>query len=220
MRRIRFEKTGNGIWISHLDLMRVFQRSFRRAGLLLKHTQGYSPHAFVSIALPLSVGTASQCELLEFELAEGVSTETQMIPELLNRTLPDGIRCLEAYEGGKKLKELAFLRAQVELEYDHGIPEDTPQLLHELFSRESLPVLKKTKNGMTEQDIRPMIQTMEIQTVDDQTICLDAMICAQNPSLNPDLLAKAIAVHQPALQPDFAHSRRIEIYDRDGEVFR
>lgn len=59
MRRMLFEKYRNGIWISHLDLMRVFQRAFRRAGLPLQHTQGYNPHAFVSIALPLSVGTAS-----------------------------------------------------------------------------------------------------------------------------------------------------------------
>ena len=43
MRRILFEKTGNAIYISHLDLMRLFQRAFKRGGLNLKHTQGFSP---------------------------------------------------------------------------------------------------------------------------------------------------------------------------------
>ena len=63
MSRVLFEKTGSAVWISHLDLMRVFQRSFRRAGMMLKHTQGYSPRAIVSIALPLSVGVESRCDV-------------------------------------------------------------------------------------------------------------------------------------------------------------
>ena len=63
MNRLLFEKTGNGVWISHLDLMRLFQRVFKRAGLPLKHSQGYSPRPYVSVVLPLSVGVESVCEL-------------------------------------------------------------------------------------------------------------------------------------------------------------
>lgn len=70
MSRLLFEKTGESIYISHLDLMRVFQRAFRRAGLLLRHSQGFTPRAIVSIALPLALGTESRCELLDFELQE------------------------------------------------------------------------------------------------------------------------------------------------------
>ena len=58
MPRALFEKAGNAIWISHLDLMRVFQRSFKRAGLPLTHTQGFNPRPSVSIALPMSVGVS------------------------------------------------------------------------------------------------------------------------------------------------------------------
>ena len=60
MSRLRFEKSGDAVWISHLDLMRVFQRAFRRAGFLLRHTGGFNQHAYVSLALPLSVGTGSR----------------------------------------------------------------------------------------------------------------------------------------------------------------
>lgn len=219
MRRMLFEKYGNGIWISHLDLMRVFQRAFRRAGLPLQHTQGYNPHAFVSIALPLSVGTASRCELLEFELVNG-GEATEALPERLNCVLPAGVRCLEAYEGGKKLKELAYLRVRVELEYDGGVPADAVDQLRALFLRDSLPVEKKSKNGMTVQDIKPMIRSLEVLQEDDWTVCLEAVICAQNPALNPDLLAKAIRTYLPELAPDFAKSMRLELYDREGAVFR
>ena len=62
MPRILFEKKGNAVWISHLDLMRLFQRAFKRAGLPLTHTQGFNPRPSVSIALPLSVGVESNCD--------------------------------------------------------------------------------------------------------------------------------------------------------------
>ena len=99
MSRLLFEKTGDSIYISHLDLMRVFQRAFRRAGLLLRHSQGFTPRAIVSIALPLSVGVESVCELLDFELEQGSATA-----EALNAVPPAGIRVREVYEGGRKIK--------------------------------------------------------------------------------------------------------------------
>ena len=91
MRRVLFSKTGDAIWISHLDLMRVFQRSFRRAGLMLKHSQGFSPRAIVSIALPLSVGVDSRCEILDFELV-GEAVSDEEIKIRLNQALPLGVR--------------------------------------------------------------------------------------------------------------------------------
>lgn len=54
--------------MSHLDLMRLMQRAFRRAGVVLHHSQGFTPHAYVSMLLPLSVGMESVCELMEYEL--------------------------------------------------------------------------------------------------------------------------------------------------------
>ena len=73
--RLLFSKTGRAKYISHLDLMRTFQRAFARAGIAIKHTEGFNPHPFVSIALPLSVGYSSQCEILEFGLLEGADPE-------------------------------------------------------------------------------------------------------------------------------------------------
>ena len=49
--RLLFSKTGRAKYISHLDLMRTFQRAFARAGIQIKHTEGFNPHPFVSIAL-------------------------------------------------------------------------------------------------------------------------------------------------------------------------
>ncbi|MBQ7565814.1 MAG: DUF2344 domain-containing protein, partial [Oscillospiraceae bacterium] len=70
MHRLRLEKTGDAIYLSHLDLMRVVQRAFTRAGVMLKHSGGFSPKPYVAAALPLSVGVESVCELLDYELPD------------------------------------------------------------------------------------------------------------------------------------------------------
>ena len=66
--RLRFEKTGRAVYISHLDLMHTMQRAFNRAGYRLKYSEGFNPHPQIAIALPLSVGMASLCEIMDFKL--------------------------------------------------------------------------------------------------------------------------------------------------------
>ena len=107
MARLLFEKTGNAVWISHLDLMRLFQRAFKRAGLPLTHTQGFNPRPSVSIALPLSVGVQSRCELLDFEL-DGETVNNNEIKEKLNAALVAGVNVIHVYDNGRKLKDLAL----------------------------------------------------------------------------------------------------------------
>ena len=219
MRRLLFEKYGRAVWISHLDLMRLFQRAFKRAGLLLKHTQGYNPRPSVSIALPLSVGVESHCELLDFEL-EGEQVSNEEVLERLNPCLVDGVRGLQVYDDGDKLKNLALLDCTVTLEYDHGIPADIVQQLELLFKRESLLVEKKSKNGVQEQDIIPMIRRLEVAKKDEGTVEIQAMICCQNPTLNPAQLIVAIQRYLPEMEPDYFRCCRNEIYDTTEKIFR
>lgn len=219
MPRALFEKSGNAVFISHLDLMRLFQRAFKRAGLPLTHTQGYSPRPSVSIALPLSVGISSQCELLDFELTENEVTYSEMI-ERLNAVLVDGVRIREIYSDGSKIKHLAFLDCEVCLEYDAGIPADAEDLISQLFSRPGLLVEKSGKNGTIQQDIAPMIRSFAVERTDEHVLSIRTRICCQNPSLNPNLIAAAICRYLPQLKPDFASCRRLELYDGNDNIFR
>ena len=218
MPRLLFEKTGNAIWISHLDLMRVFQRAFKRAGLPLVHSRGFNPRPSVSIALPLSVGVESACELLDFDL-EGCEVPCGEMRTRLNEALVAGVKVLEVYEDGRKIKHLAYLDCEVTLEYDNGAPQAGE--VAELFARESLFVEKKSKNnGIQDQDILPMIRSLEVQTTDSQTLTICARVCCQNPTLNPMQLVAAIERHAPHLKPDFAKCRRVEVYDHEETIFR
>lgn len=203
------------MWISHLDLMRVFQRAFRRAGLLLKHSQGFTPRAIVSIALPLSVGVESVCELLDYELVEGKATMEQ-----LNEKLPDGIRVLEIVENGRKIKELTHLRASVTMTYDNGVPENAVERLNDFFEQESLIIRKHSRKGETETDILPMLCEKRIVQKSGTCVEMDVLVCAQNPSLNPQLLLNALELYAPELAPNHSTIRRLEVYDAEGRVFR
>ena len=220
MPRILFEKKGNSVWISHLDLMRLFQRAFKRAGLPLTHTQGFNPRPSVSIALPLSVGVESNCELLDFDL-DGDKVANRIVRGKLNDYLLPGIRVIKVYDNGQKIKNLALLDTVVTLEYDKGVPEGAVSKLETFFAGEEIFVEKKTKtNGIQDQNIAPMIKSLEVVQADENTILLNARICCQNPTLNPMQLHGAIVRHLPELAPDFAKCARLELYDNDGNIFR
>ena len=220
MPRILFEKKGNAVWISHLDLMRLFQRAFKRAGLPLTHTQGFNPRPSVSIALPLSVGVESCCELLDFDL-DGDKVANRIVRGKLNDYLLPGIRVIKVYDNGQKIKNLALLDTIVTMEYDAGVPADAVSRLTEFFAREEILVEKKTKtNGIQDQNIIPMIKSLEVIQADAHTIQLKARVCCQNPTLNPMQLHGAVVRHLPELAPNFAKCERLELYDNDGNIFR
>ncbi|MBE6985065.1 MAG: DUF2344 domain-containing protein [Ruminococcaceae bacterium] len=213
MRRMLFEKKGTAIWMSHLDTMRLMQRAFRRAGVLLHHSQGYTPHAYVSMLLPLSVGVESECEIMEYEL----DAELTITPQEMNAVLPEGVRVLNVYESARKGKELTHLRAQLKLHYDHEAPCAIE--IEELLSKTELIVEKRTKRGVDNVDIRPLVKEVRITAAQNEII-LDCIVCAQNPSLNPMLLPSAIERYLPTHRADFVTCCRMEIYDAQGEIFR
>ncbi len=278
MARLLFTKEGAAIWSSHLDLMRALMRSFRRAGIELKHSQGFTPHPELSILMPLSVGVESQCEIAEFTLAEGCAVPVETIAARMNPVLPAGLRALESWDGGLKAGRLAWLRARLTLTYEatgnrqqatgettdrivgaaigrqpeaeafdespvtsHQSPGDegtdssaslrSPQndrieALRALFARPSLVVEKHGKKGVVETDIAPMIRELTVkatgnrQQAAEDAIVIEAVVAAQNPTLNPLLLATAIETYLPEYRPDHVLCRRIEIYDADMNVFR
>jgi len=219
MPRALFEKNGNAIYLSHLDLMRLFQRAFKRADLPLTHTKGFNPRPSVSIALPLSLGVESHCELLDFDL-ENCPVSFDEIRDRLNKTLVSGIHILDVYEDGNKLKNLTLLECTVIMEYDNGISPANTDRIRQLFMQEEILVEKKSKNGVSVQNIRPMIRHISVESAQPQELILRALICCQNPTLNPAQLHTAVCKYLPDLTPDFVRICRREIYNNNNEIFR
>ena len=215
--RLRYKKTGRAVYISHLDLMRVMQRAFSRAGVELKHSEGFNPHAIISVCLPLSVGAGSLCELMDFRLAG--DEDLKALPEKLTAAMPEGIEALEVYPAERKITELKWLSVEGRFEYDSRDPESMAAGLMELFSKDELMIVKKTKRGEGEMDLAPHISSVALWP-NDGFVRVEAVISAQEPTINPELLVSAVRRHAPEYEPDFAAFTRIETYDEIMTVFR
>ena len=188
--RLFFAKEGRAVYISHLDLLRTFQRVFIRQGLVLRHSQGFHPHPILSFALPLSVGQASVCEILDFEVDADLDG-AGLVPGL-NRFMPEGVRALA------------------------GAVEE----VRDLLLGESVVIQKRTKRkAMADVDIRPLLHSLALSE-EPGALVLEAVVSAQNPGLNPALLAGAVELRRPHLRPDFVQIRRLEVLDGTGGVFR
>ena len=215
--RMRFSKTGRAIYISHLDLMATMQRAFSRAGNRLKYSEGFNPRPQISIALPLSVGCASVCELMDFRLKEDI--DLSKLPQRLTAALPEGIEVTAAYEAEVKCANIKWLQIEGLFEFDEREPAAMAQALAAFYAQDAIVITRKTKRGMGETDIRPAIRSIKF-TAAEEGVRVSAVISAQEPTLNPELLADALRQLCPEIAPDFARFTRIETFDSEMQVFR
>ena len=219
--RILFSKSGTAKYISHLDLMHTMERAFLRAGISIRHTEGFHPHPYVSIPLPLSLGYSSQCEILEFGLVSGATLET--LPDQMNQVLPVGIKVLDCYNGERSFRTLTFLRYMITLEFDGPLSNQAETAFQELFRRNSFLVKKrskKAKSGFTEVDIIPLIEAVESMQADGAILRLTLLLRAQNPGLNPEVLLQGFRNEYPALPIVYSACHRLEIFDEQKEIYR
>ena len=217
--RLRFSKTGKAKYISHLDLVATIRRALLRAGISLGYSEGFNPHPYISIALPLQVGCGSICELMDFEPAEAVSFGG--VRETVNSALPEGIEVLELYGADRKFRDIAWLRVEGVFIYDVPPPADVPERLAERFSSDSIVISKRTKSGVSEADIAPMIRGVSFSVDDtDGAIRINATVSAQNPTVTPGDLLSALKGAYSSAAPDFALFTRIEVFDKDMIVFK
>ncbi len=215
--RLRFKKTGRAVYISHLDLMHTMQRAFSRAGYELKYSEGFNPHPQISIALPLSVGAASLCEIMDFRLKE--EAELSQMAARLSAAMPEGIEVTEVYEQSRKVAEIKWLEVEGVFEYDERDTAEMKAALDDFYAADSIVITKKTKRGMGESDIRPAIKSIRFEAA-DKAVTVKALISAQEPTLNPELLAEALRQLRADIAPDFAKFTRIETYDAAMQLYR
>lgn len=216
--RMRFEKTGRAVYISHLDLMHTFHRVFLRAGYPLKHSEGFNPHPILSIAVPLSVGHGSVCEIMDFTLVQDTVDTAQMAVDL-NAVLPEGIRVQAPYIPETKASAIKWLRVMGRYEYDGKQAVELIAPLRAFYTCSELPVSRKTKRGEGIIDIAPYVKDVTINA-DGEDVRLAATVSVNEPTINPELLVKALQQNAPELAPDFAEFTRLEIFTEKMEVFR
>ena len=188
--RFKFNKTEKVKFISHLDMMRAFERAFRRAKIKLLYSTGFNPHPKLVFGLPLPVGVTSECEYGEVEIEDSIDAKSFL--ETLNKSIPEGLRIIEASiddskDNVMKLVTSAEYRITVKLiEADESKVED-------FFSQEQIFVEKRTKKGMKNIDIKPLIIQYKLSLHQEDTYIINTKVLAGNEqNLRPDLLFKAL----------------------------
>ncbi|MCL2392426.1 MAG: TIGR03936 family radical SAM-associated protein [Oscillospiraceae bacterium] len=214
--RLRYSKTGKAKYISHLDLMATMRRALTRAGVALKYSEGFNPHPYISVAMPLSVGLESDCELMDI----GLATDSKVVdlPERLSGLLPEGLVITESYTPLRKFSDISWLEITGVLYYDKAMPDDLAQKLMQRYSCQNILISKKTKRGMSDIDISPHIRDVEFHG--GEKITFRAKISAQNPTLGPDNIMAALDDEYERLAPDYAAFSRYELFDESISVFR
>lgn len=189
---IKFSKEGSIRYISHLDMHRLFKRSFKRAGIRLQYSQGFNPHPKMSFAQPLSLGYSGSSEYLEFETAEPY--QTGEILEKANSVMPEGIRlhsCEELPSGGKSLAALTEAASyEIVIPAEEGFHGNIETLLKEYIERPQIPVLKyQKKTGRDlEVDIKPMIAEIHGMVNDNHIMLTMKLSAGSTANLSPEIV--------------------------------
>ena len=202
---IRFQKTGVICYTSHLDIMKVFKRSFKRAGIRLAYSQGFNPHPKMGFAQPLSLGYESLDEYIEFETADVAAGECQMsaseILERMRALMPEGLELLSIEEATHP-KTLAAntVSAEYRIEIpvkgqDRGSLSSDPRVLWQDYmgQTEILAFKKqKKKKALVQVDIRPKIREILFYPFEEELRIETTLDSGSDSNLSPELVITTV----------------------------
>ena len=192
--RVWFEKKDTARYISHLDLNRCMSRAFHKTKLPLWYTQGFHPHVFLTITMPLSLGMIGLRESMDIRLTEEMAGEE--IIRRLNTALPLDSHGFDVTEPVMKAKDVAWASYEIVYRPENCTPQEALDKLQELLSREEILVSKHTKKGPKEFDIRPYFQDFSPTLAEDGSLRGEHRLpISLNGGVNPGLLKDAAARH-------------------------
>lgn len=190
--RLRFSKTGQAKYISHLDINRVFSRAFARAKLNLWFTQGFNPHPYMSFSLPLSLGVESLCENVDIRILDDISNDE--VKKRFNDALPLGIRILDVYDDFMDCHEIVYSDYVYKFEFLDN--EKALEKIKEVLQSDTIMAQKKGKQGkrrvLKETDIKQFIEKYSISIRDNQIVLNIRLLAGPDKNLNPSLLFDTI----------------------------
>ena len=194
--RIKFAKTGAMKYVGHLDIMRYFQKAIRRSGLPIKYSEGFNPHQIMSFAAPLGVGITSEGEYMDIELKEEIKSAEAL--EKLQNTMVDGMDILQFHYLPENTKNAmsSLAAAPYRLSYKH--PEQFAYSLEELKEgirsfyeeAEEILIIKKTKKGERELDLKPLIYDFSVTSENGQMSFYLLVSTGSVDNIKPELVLK------------------------------
>lgn len=218
--RIRFEKTGRSIYISHLDLTRSMSRALKRAQIPIWYTEGFNPHPYMTFALPLSLGIESLCEAMDIKI-DGEMDNNQ-IKEKLSSTMPEGVNIYSVSDAKMDARQIAFAQYDISLEmnccdvenfvYSTKAMLDAPELIVEKMGK------KGRKKVVKQVNLIEHIKSYEITSSEKGVKITTTLSAGSSANINPNLLVDVL-VEKTGVEPERVRITRKSLYTENGEMF-
>ena len=217
--RIRFSKTGQAKYISHLDINRVFARAFARAGVKIWFTEGFNPHPYMSFSLPLSLGVESYCENVDVRITDDASFSE--IKDRMNACLPDGIKVVDVYDNFRDSYDICYSDYVFYFEFkDNNLALEK---IKTVLESEQILALKKGKQGrkkvMKETDIKQFINKYNISIRNENIVLNVRLLAGPEKNLNPSLLFDTI-IRLIEMDFEWKSISRISLLDKNFSEYR
>ncbi len=205
--RLKYQKSHQAQYISHLDFVRTIGRTFKRAKLPLKYTQGFNPHIIMSVALPISVGVLSDSEYMDIELTENINTSD--LVNRINENIPLGLKIIEAKKLTDSDKSFNKIDSAKYIVYTLG---NGYKEIEKLLEMESIEVEKKTKKGISNVDIKKDIRNVKyVGCEEDYDVFIMHLSAGSNSNLKPETVLKAMELYL-GYKVEFYKIKRINMY--------
>lgn len=153
-KRVYFDKYGEMKFISHLDLLRFFERLFNKAEIPVKYSEGFHPRPKMSFGSPISLGTEAYNEIMNFETDVEISNEE--VVKRLNESAVLGFKVNKVEEVPRKssiMEEFTNMLYTVE-----GSQEDMDKL-EELFNRNEILEVREKKGKIVTRNLKERLKT-------------------------------------------------------------
>lgn len=192
--RVKFSKHGALKYIGHLDIMRYFQKAFRRSGIDIAYTEGFSPHQIMSFAAPLGVGLESDGEYMDVELNSLVSTED--IKKRMNEQMAEGMEVLSVTvlpeKSGSAMAAVAAAGYYISFRKGVEPAQGWGEAIKEFLSMEQILVKKQTKKSLLEIDLKPSIYNFRVSSYQRKD-CLYLLVNASSAgNIKPSMVVGAL----------------------------
>ena len=216
--RMSFQKTGMAKFISHLDTVRCITRAMKRANVPIWYTEGFNPHAFLTFAMPLSLGFESLCETVDFRLME--ETDWSELAERINNALPVDITVKEIYVYETSPNDIRWAEYKVIFNNpDNLLLEKAEKIL----SADEIMVLKKAKQGRKkvekEVNIKEHIKSFGLENDNGKLVLKTVLSSGTSININPMLLIGALTKDTETDEQD-VDIIKVQSYTENMEVFR
>lgn len=217
--RLRFSKTGQAKYISHLDTNRVFSRAFARAKINLWYTQGFNPRPYMSFSLPLSLGVESYCENVDIRIIDDLTDEE--IKARVNDALPLGIRIIDVYDDFMDCHDIVYSDYVYKFEFKDN--ELALEKIKAVLESDAIMAQKKAKQGkrrvLKETDIKQFIVKYNISIRDDNIILNIRLLAGPDKNLNPTLLFDTI-IRLVDMDYEWKSIGRINLLTKDFKEYK